>query len=256
MTEIALGKHNVVVYGSIDELPMVRFHKYNKYLLIDAGIGTDLTAIDGHIERAVRYIKDDKRTEAGKEMENLRQSIYMALQGMSPKHLSFACMVQSIDGKEYNDLSDDGLQKVVDILGDVPIKDITASVEAVKKKIDDELTLYFPSIFDDSRSKEFYDILKARTMAILDTIINGESESQQKRIERLTNDMVTYAKPMCFSGTGSAEIEYDRQFENMCLVISKNLHTNPKNYTVLEYYNAYLFIEKQEKEQKLQNKAR
>lgn len=256
MRELRLKGHHVSVYSSIEELPMVRFHKYNKCLLIDAGIGSDLTAIDGHIERVVRYIRNDDRQNAGKELENLRQSIYMTLQEMTPRHLAFACMVQQIDGKEYDDLSDEGLQKVVGMLGDVPMNEITASFEAVKKKIDDELTLYFPKIFDDSRSKEFYDLLKERTVAMLDVILNGDSGERQQRIDRLTGDMVTYAKPMTFNGTGSAEIEYDRQFENMCLVISQKLHTNPKKYTVLEYYNAYLYIEKQEKGQKRQNKAR
>lgn len=134
MRELRLKGHHVCVYSSIEELPMVRFHKYNKCLLIDAGIGSDLTAIDGHIERVVRYIRNDDRQNAGKELENLRQSIYMTLQEMTPRHLAFACMVQQIDGKEYDDLSDEGLKKVVGMLGDVPMNEITASFEAVKKK--------------------------------------------------------------------------------------------------------------------------
>jgi hypothetical protein len=63
-------------------------------------------------------------------------------------------------------------------------------------------------------------------------------------------------KPRTFTGMGSVEIEYDRQFEDMCLLISQNLHTDPKRMTVLEYYNAYQYIERQAKEQKRQNKRR
>lgn len=43
MRKIVLAKHKVELYDSIDELPIVRFHKYNKMLLIDAGVGSDLS---------------------------------------------------------------------------------------------------------------------------------------------------------------------------------------------------------------------
>lgn len=256
MKEVKLNAHKVDLYNSIEELPMVRFHKYNKCLLVDAGIGSDLSAFDGHIERVVRYIRSDKREEAAKELENLRQNIYMVIEEMSPNHLAFACLVARIDGKPQDDISDDGLQRVMQLLGGTPMKDITANAEAVKKKIDDELSLYFPQIFDDSSTKEYYDILKQRTVAMLDEIINGETSERQQRIEKLTDALITYSKPRTFTGAGSAEIAYDKQFEDMCIIISKNLHTDPKKYNVLEYYNAYLFISKQEKERKLQNKAR
>ena len=51
MTEIRIGKHKVRIYESIDELPMERFHRYNKYLLIDAGLGSDISTLDAHIEK-------------------------------------------------------------------------------------------------------------------------------------------------------------------------------------------------------------
>ena len=141
MKAVRLNGHKVELYNSIEELPIVRFHKYNKCLLVDAGVGSDLTAFDSHIERVVRYIRADKREEAAKEMENLRQNIYLIIQGMSPKHLAFACLVARIDGKPVTDLSDEGLQNVLEQLGGTQLKDITAHAEAVKKKIDDELSL-------------------------------------------------------------------------------------------------------------------
>ena len=256
MRTVELNGHNVLLYSSIEELPMARFHKYNKCLLVDAGIGSDMSSVDGHIERIVRYIKADKREDAGKELDNMRQNIYMVMQGMNPSHLSFACLVASIDGKECTDMSDEGLQRIVDMLGDVPMREVTAAAEAVKKKIDDELTLYFPMIFDDGRSKEYYDLMKERTLAVLDEIIKGDTRERRKRVERLTDELVTYMKPRTFSGKSNVEIEFDRQFEDMCLVISQNLHSDPKRMTVLEYYNAYLYIERQAKEQKRQNKRR
>ena len=52
-----LGTHKVVMYDSIEELPIVRFQKYNKMLMLDAGLGSDVTALDGHLARVSEYIK-------------------------------------------------------------------------------------------------------------------------------------------------------------------------------------------------------
>ena len=256
MKAVRLNGHKVELYNSIEELPIVRFHKYNKCLLVDAGVGSDLTAFDSHIERVVRYIRADKREEAAKEMENLRQNVYLIIQGMSPQHLAFACLVARIDGKPVTDLSDEGLQNILEQLGGTQFKDITAHTEAVKKKIDDELSLYFPAVFDDAKSKEFYDLMKERTCAMLSCIIDGDTKERAERVEQLTDTLLTFSKPKQFTGKDSIEIGYDKQFENMCLIISQNLHTDAKKMTVLEYYNAYQYIEKQTKEQKRQNKAR
>lgn len=224
-------------------------------MLVDAGLGSDLTSFDTHIERVVRYIKNDKKEDAAKEMENMRQNIYFIMQELSPQHMAFACIVHSIDGKCYDDMSDDGLHKVLNLLGGATVKDITTHTEEVKKKIDTELSLYFPQIFDDSRTKEYYDLLKSRARAMLDCVLEGDTEEHRKRVEELTDKMLTFNKPKKFTGSGSVEIEYDKQFETMCLTISENLHTEAKKMTVMEYYNAYTYIEKQLKAHKTQNKA-
>lgn len=253
MKLVTIGKHKVLLYGSIEELPIVRYHKYNKMLLVDAGLGSDLNAVDGHIERAVRFIKTDQRKEAATELENIRQTIYMILQGMNPKHMAFAVLVSEIDGKQYNDMSDEGLQRIVELLGDVPTGDVKTAFEAVKKKIDEELTVYFPDVFDSATEKEYYDTMKRRTQAMLDAIIEGDTQERRENIEKLTDELVCFTKPRSFVGTGSAEIEYDRQFEDMCLAMAQSLNVDPKKMTVMEFYNAHRYLQKQ---QKRQNKAR
>nr|DAR71106.1 MAG TPA: hypothetical protein [Caudoviricetes sp.] len=134
MKTVKIGEYTVEIYDAIDELPMLRFHKYNKMLLVDAGIGSDLQDFDTHIEKAMRYARSKTPELAAIELDNMRQNVYFIQSGLSPKCLAFAVLVKSIDGTPYNDLSDDGLQKVVDMFGDVPIKELTAQMEAVKKK--------------------------------------------------------------------------------------------------------------------------
>ena len=123
-----------------------------------------------------------------------------------------------------------------------------------KKKIDDELTVCYPAIFDDSRGKEYYDILKERTKVMLDSVMDGETDDKKKNIDELTSKLVTFSKPQRFTGTESMEITYDRRFDDMCIVIGRELNADAKRMTVTEYYNAYLFIERDRR--KMQNKAR
>ena len=115
-------------------------------------------------------------------------------------------------------------------------------MEAVKKKIDDELQMYFPRMFDDATIKEYYDELRNRTMLMLDAIINGDTEDKRAEIDKITTMLLLYNRPVVFSGSDNMEIQYDKQFENMCLMLSQHLHVNPKTFTVLEYYNAFEYI--------------
>lgn len=125
-----------------------------------------------------------------------------------------------------------------------------------KKKIDEELQMYFPQTFDDAELKEYFDKLKRRTMLMLDSIINGETDKNKSDIEKLTDELMIYSKPYIFSGADNMEINYDKQFERMCLNISQNLNVNPKNFTVLEYYNSYEYIKELIKERKKSIKAK
>lgn len=242
MKTVKIGERTVEIYDAIDELPMLRFHKYNKMLLVDAGIGSDLQDFDTHIEKAIRYARSKTPELAAIELDNMRQNVYFIQTDMSPRYLAFCALVKSVDGTEYNDMTPDGLQKVLQLFADVPNAELTAQLEAVKKKIDDELQLYFPKSFDDATVKEYYDQLKQRTLLMLDAIIQGDETDKRAEIEQITTLLLTYTKPQSFSGSDSMEIQYDKQFENMCLILSQHLHVNPKTFTVLEYYNAFEYI--------------
>ena len=126
MKEVKLHGHKVRLYQSIEELPMARFHKYNKFLLLDAGIGSDIQDFDNHIERVVKYIRKGENENAAKEMENMRLNVYVILQEQNVRDMSFACLVESIDDKPCDDLSEEGLTDILKTLGGVPRKEIAA----------------------------------------------------------------------------------------------------------------------------------
>ena len=254
MKEVELAGHKVVLYDSIDELPIARFHKYNRYLLVDAGVGSEISDFDNHIERVVRYIRNKDNESAGKELENLRQNVFMVLSEQNIKHLSFACLVKTIDGTENNDLSPDGLAKVLELLSDTPRGDIQENLSSVKKKIDDELGLYFPNLFDDVRTREFYDIMKRLTLNLLSQVADGTDEEKQKQAEQMREQLVLFSKPKVFNGKDGLEVRHDKEFETMCLLITKETGRDAKLMSTLEYYNAYEYL--REQSHRTQNKAR
>ena len=60
MRKLKIKGHLIEIYDSIEEMPMRNFHKYNKMLLIDSGIGSDLSDFDRHVARVGVYLKEGK----------------------------------------------------------------------------------------------------------------------------------------------------------------------------------------------------
>lgn len=258
MVTAKIGKHTVEFYDTIEELPIVRFHKYQKLLLIDAGIGSDITAFDQRIEKTRRFLMAGKHEQAQQELENMRQCVFLIQSGVNPKHRAFAALVTKIDGQDCTDIGDDALAAITEKLNDVPESELTAQLEAVKKKIDGELTLYFPALFNDSDVKEYYDLLRKRTLEILNGIVAGvDDPAGAEIVDKLTTALITYSNPKLFTGSDGVEIQFERQFENLCLVLSEQLHVEPKKYSVLEFYNAFDFVKERAKQaEKAQKRAK
>lgn len=114
-----------------------------------------------------------------------------------------------------------------------------------KKKINEELILYFPDLFNDVSTREYYDDLYYRTMLILDSIIDEVDNKEE--IEKITTSLITYNKPMIFWGAESIEITQDREYDNMRLLISQKTNVDTSSFTVRQYYNAFNYIRKQDK---------
>lgn len=239
--------HRIEIYDSIDELPISRFQKYNKYMLIDSGVGSDMQDIVSRITRAEKYIKNNPNL-AVIELENMKQAIYLVSEEMSPKYMAFAVLVHKIDGRETNDMSEAGLQEVLQRISDIQKGWLDRVLDSVKKKIDTEVSLYFPGKFDTSANKEYYDGVREHTLLRLRHIINGDETKQEE--EAIEMRLLMLSKPELFVGPKSAEIQYDKQFNEMCLVLQHNLQVDAQNMTVLQFYNAFDYLAKLTKKRK------
>lgn len=251
MKNLKIGKHDVEFYDNIDELPVVRFHKWQKYLLIDSGVGADMLSFDQHIERARRFCKIGKSDLAEKELMNLRQNVYFIQQELSPAHLAFATLVTAVDGKRYDDFSDTSIQELSQLFSDISHKELTAQIDAVKKKINAELMLYFPQLFADSDVKEYYDLMRKKTMLILNGIMEGkEKPDETDDVEKVNDQIILYSKPKEFSGSESAEIQFDKQFENQCLMLSQKLNIDAHQKTTMQFYVAFEYLKDRAKRER------
>ena len=243
MKNLTVNKKTVRVYDSIDEMPIINFQKYNKYLLIDSGIGSDVDDIDAHIARIAKFIKSNNAKKALQELQNMRQNMYMVNSEISPKYLAFAALIHSIDGEEVNDLSDDGLKNVLAKLKEIKHSKIIDFLVWLKKKVTTELEMYFPGDFVNPKEKDAYDKLKQRTLFVLDSMINGTDNSEQ--IETIDIVMLNMHSPKSYIGSESVEIKYDKQFESTCLLIAQKTNMDAKKMTVLQFYNAVDNIKQQ-----------
>lgn len=253
MREVKIGKHKLKIYDSIEELPIVRYHKFNKFVLIDAHIGSSIQEFDMHLEKASRYIKNGKMDLAGKELQNLRQNVFFIQNEFSPQLMSLAVLVYSIDGKEVGAPTDENLTAVTKLFESLSVKEFQSIYTEVKKKLETELQTYFPSLFDSSSVKEYYNKLRERVLLVLEDLGKEEKENREK-IAQLAEEIVLYTDPLVFSGSQGIEVQQDRQFENTCLAISQNTGADPKKFSVLEYYNALFFLQEQGKKHKTRKK--
>lgn len=135
MKQMLINKKTICVYDSIDEMPIANFQKYNKYLMIDSGIGSDVDDIDAHITKIAKYIKSKDEKKALLELQNMRQSMYMVNSEISPKYLAFAALIHSIDGREVTDLSDDGLKALLEEIKQIKHSKVIDFLFWLKKKL-------------------------------------------------------------------------------------------------------------------------
>ena len=134
METLRIGKHKIVAYTAINELPIVRYHRYQKLMLVDAGIGADILSLDRRLDKTRRYLLSGKSKEAAQELENLRQCVYLIQSGLNPRHRAFAALVTEVDGVQFPEASDEAADKIAEMLNDVPIGELSDIVDAVKKK--------------------------------------------------------------------------------------------------------------------------
>ncbi len=132
MIEVKFGglkKTTLKIYDDIDQLPIERFNKANKYWMLHDNIGSSIGDFDSnHFNKIALLAGDKEKCKAA--LQNWRILYFNIINEINAEHLSFACLIHSINGKENDDLSEDALNKVLKDLSDRGL-----TQELLKKKI-------------------------------------------------------------------------------------------------------------------------
>lgn len=135
MRIVKLPGGSIVIRESPKELPINRYTDHQKYLMMDAGIGSKMAHFIQHLGTLDSLMAAGNYEDAHRERENLQINIFAALNRISFRNLSVVCLVEAIDDVVLKDYSEDNLLKVSDQLGEMGLTDVMIDdiLSAVKK---------------------------------------------------------------------------------------------------------------------------
>lgn len=111
---LKLGKHKIEFYESIDSMPFCRFNSFNKFVMLDAELGSDVMAFDQKVGKIFQFLGKEMVKDALNEMYNLRNTYHNILSENNVRGLAFACLVRKIDGELMEDFSVDNLKTILE----------------------------------------------------------------------------------------------------------------------------------------------
>lgn len=245
-----INGHEFEFYESINEMPISVFHAYSRYMLVVSGIGDSLQDIDEHIRQISNLMVVDIK-KANQELLNLRQCLFMVATEQDIRHKGYLALTKTLDGKKWEDYSESGIDSLYAIANADTVKHVQETFVPIISGIDDELRRYFPDIFESSVDKNYTELLRKRALLQADSIINGTNHDAE--LEEVKKNLANYIRPNNFENEKTL-IEFDKQFEEMCLILSKEFGNDIKGKSVMEFYSAYELLKKQHEELRKLNK--
>ena len=119
----------VMMYDDIDQMPITRFMLANKYWMLHDSIGSSIADFDKNHYSKFALIAGDKEKTL-KELANFRILVYNIMNELNVQHLSFACLVHSVNGVEIKDLSEISLKRLLEDLSHLGL-----TQDILKKKL-------------------------------------------------------------------------------------------------------------------------
>jgi hypothetical protein len=245
-----LSKTRLMIFDDIEQLPVERFNKANKFWMLSDNLGNSFEDIDKvHLSKFF-LIADDKE-KLLKEVNNLRVLVYNIISETHPDQLAFAALVHSVDGREVNDLSDEGLRTLIIELSNkgLPIGEIKKKI--LREKISSQLEVCFPTTFKNGLNTAFWQTMKKRVLKELDGLMGVDVSKELREIDRY---MAQFIEPKEFIGETSYELKYDSDFEKNCIILSEYVNKPVKNLTTKEYFTLLNYHNKRIKESERKRK--
>lgn len=242
MRDITLNGVHLTVAESLEELSARAFNMYNKYLLIDAGIGGDIEALDAHLVRVLTFIEKDPQ-KAMLEIQNIRENVFLINTGVNPKHMAFCALILKIKGEAVINYTETGIKETLSKIQDISHVSIDQLLQDLKKKISGEITLFFK--VTNLVEQEAVSLILSRVKVILEGVITSDVVTD--KIKTLDYSLMLLNPPKSFSGDTSVEIAHIKDFESTVLFIQTETNTSVESMNALQYLNAIEFLRKKYK---------
>jgi hypothetical protein len=230
-----LFKTRVMLYDDIEQMPIERFNRLSKYWMLSDSIGSSFTDIDNN-HLAKLYLLRNDPVKIKKEIDNLRILIHNVINDVNINDLAFACMVYSVNDKEVDDCSDEGLKR---LLKELSAKGLTE--ETVKKKREEcqkriyaDLETYFPEIFQSVLTVAFWAKMKEKGLKYAEEITTGKDLHEE--IEKMDDHIVRFIDIKSFSGKENEELRIDKYFEKNCILLTSLSNQPVKELSTKEYF--------------------
>jgi hypothetical protein len=135
--DLKLNFNTITLYASIHELPIELFTLFNSYVIQSLGIGTTIADINTRFSNLDSFLSAGKVQEALQERTNMHMGLFYGLEKINIEHICFACLVHSINGKEIEDYSEEGLRRTLKRLSKMGLTNqlVRVYLEEVKKNL-------------------------------------------------------------------------------------------------------------------------
>lgn len=128
--------HEIELWDSPEDLPIKKYQKFNKYLMIDNEIGSDYMDYAKRTAKLRAFLDKSMISEAIQEDNNRTQMVFNLMEEYSPKNMALAVMVRRIDNEKIDSSTSSKLEWIVKKLDEIGFskKHLDEAIEAVKKK--------------------------------------------------------------------------------------------------------------------------
>lgn len=252
-----LGGKKVKYYDSIDELPIVNYQKFNKYVLFSANIGNDINSVVKHHANILKLIDFDVN-KAKLELSNTIQSLLFIENNVNTDLMAFACLIYSIDDVVVTDYSDTNLKAIIESLNTEKIGFFNKLFDSIKKKLNTELEAYYPEYFSNTTQEHKNKALLVQHTKLQLKLILAKTEDERsalkEKLKAISTKILNSYKVLPMTGKNTYEIKYDKQFESCCIAIAQETGLDPYKLTVFQFYGLLENLQKQAKQKLKANK--
>ncbi len=244
------GKHVIELFDSIQDLPILRFQRFNKYQMIASEIGNTFEDYDARMQKIIQFLKKDMKNEAIQELENKRQCVFNAFNEFTPLGKSFATLVKRIDNVDYENFTPDSLDRCLQHLEKIGLDNKSAidKLQELKKKIETELVVYYPQYFPKNGNTQQTALRIKRINSQLDSIIDSEV-SQEKVIFEIEKEILENDKPNIWNvwKKGNMERVLEVDFQKFAISVTEQTSTELEKMSTFRFYATVEYLTEKNK---------